>query len=76
MLEDPIQNIELDNCSPFQLYFCEKRFGGNAESQTFEQKRLTKNTIEVFLDEIFSLDTDNNEKGIGEYITKKGIKFE
>ena len=39
-------------------------------------KTLTKNTIEVFLNEIFSLDTDNNEKGIGEYITKKGIKFE
>lgn len=80
MLEDPIQNIEWDNCGTFQLQLFEKIFGGNAKSQTFKHKKLRKkpkNTkaVEVLLSKIFSLDVDNNERTIGEYTERKEIKF-
>ena len=71
ILEHLIHNIESDNCGPFHLYFYEKLFSAIAESQIFEQNEHDQSAFEQY----FSLDFDNNERVIGEYIEKKEIKF-
>ena len=71
MFEDIIQTIELDNCRPFQLYFFENLFDATAESELFEHKKLTKNTVEVLLNNFFLLTIENNEKTIKDYTEKK-----
>ena len=75
MLEDPVQNIESDNCGPFHLYFLENLFGVGTESEIFELKKLTKNSNEVVLIGILLLNIENNEKIAKDYNKKKRIKF-
>ena len=75
MLEDPIQNIESDNCGPFQLYFNKNMFGASMESETINHERLTKDKAETLLNELFSLEIDSNEKIIEGFIRTENIKF-
>ena len=75
MLEDPIQNIESDNCGPFQLYFNKNMFGASMESETINHERLTKDKVETLLNELFSLEIDSNEKIIEGFIRTENIKF-
>ena len=48
ILEHLIHNIESDNCGPFHLYFYEKLFSENAESQIFEQKKHDQSAFEQY----------------------------
>ena len=62
MVQDRIQDIENVTCSIFQLYFYKNLFNPNADSKIQSDKKLTKKTAETLLNELFSLDIDNNEK--------------
>ena len=53
MLEDLIQNIESDNCGPFQLFFYKNLFEAAADSEILSHKKLTKNTIKTLLYQVF-----------------------
>ena len=75
MHEDLIQNIESDNCGPFQLYFNKNIFGASMESDIINHERLTKNTVETLLNELSSLEIDSNEKIIERFIRTENIKF-
>ena len=67
MLEDPIQNTETVTCGIFQLYFNENLFNLDTNSKIPNNKKLTKKTVETLLNELFSLDKENNEKIIRQY---------
>ena len=49
MPEEPIQNIESDNCGSFHLYFYKNMFGAAMECELLDHKKLTK----VLLNESF-----------------------
>ena len=53
MLEDQIQKTKTDACGVFQLYFYKKLFGPQDDSAIISHKKLTKNTIQMLLNEIF-----------------------
>ena len=42
MLQDPIQNVESENCGPFQLFFHEHLFGAAADSEILSLKKINK----------------------------------
>ena len=76
MLEDPIQNTETVTCGIFQLYFYKKLFNPKADSKIQNNKKLTKKTVETLLNELFSLDIDNNEKVIRQYALNRDITLQ
>ena len=61
-LDDQLQKIETDTCGIFQLYFYYNLFNPLKSSSIIENTSLSKHTIEKLLNEIFSLNKDENEK--------------
>lgn len=75
MIEDRIQNLESATCSVFQMYFYEKLFNSDKNSTIQDDTKLTKRTVEILLNEIFSLDDQANETKIEEYASNTGVKI-
>ena len=66
MLEDPIKLSHTITCGYFQIYFSENLF--------FPDKgtiRVTNVALETLLNELFSLDRENNKCIIKEYIDQR-----
>ena len=76
LLEDNIQDFNSKTCGPFQTYFYENLFFPNSDRILHERKKLTYDVIEEFLKELFTINTDKNEKIIEEYMKQKNIKIE
>ena len=68
MLQDPIQKPATVTCGPFQLYFYENLFFPNENSKLHSYKKLTNTVLEALLNELFTLNTKNNEQTINQYI--------
>ena len=60
ILENTIQNLTTSTCGLFQLYLY-KNFDPDEKSKILNHQRLTKNTLETRIIEIFSTDVDENE---------------
>ena len=76
LVEDPVQNIECDYCSVFQLYFYNVIFGSDNNSKILDHENLSKTTAQTLLNELFSLDQDNNKSILRESTKQNNIKFD
>ena len=58
MLEDRLQDLESSTCGIFQIYFYHKLFDPGVDSRVSNETKLTKKTVEILLNEIFTLDIE------------------
>ena len=56
ILENRVENLMTSDCGPFQLYFYKNLFDPEEQSNfvILHHQKLTKNTLETLLNEIFS----------------------
>ena len=66
ILENRVQDLLTSDCSPFQLYFYKNLFDPEEKSKILHHQKLTKNTLETLMNEIFFPDVDENQ-----YLIKK-----
>ena len=61
ILENTIQVLTTVTCGQFQLYFYKNLFDPDDQSKILNHQKLTKNTLETRINEIFSTDVNENE---------------
>ena len=66
MVEDRLQDLKTSTCRIFQIYFYKNLFEPGEESKINGEARLTKKTVEMLLNETFSLDYVKNELKMNE----------
>ena len=66
ILEKSVQKLLSATCGSFQLYFYKNLFDPYERSKILNQQRLTKNILQITINEISSTDVDENE-----YLIKK-----
>ena len=75
MVEDRLQDLDSSTCGIFQTYFYENLFNPDRNSKIQNKTKLNKNTVEILLNELFSLDDRENEIKIEEYADHLGVKI-
>ena len=75
MLEDPIQMDTTVSCGTFQLYFYKNLFFPDENSKLENYKKLTNVALETLFNKLFTLDRENNEQIINDYIRQRKIKM-
>ena len=75
MVEDRLQDLDSSTCGIFQTYFYENLFNPDRNSKIQNKTKLNKNTVEILLNELFSLDDRENEIKIKEYADHLGVKI-
>ena len=75
MVEDRIQDLDSATCGIFQIYFYENLFNPDENSKIQGETKLKKSTVEMLLNELFSLDHRENEIKMEEYADKIGVKI-
>ena len=73
MVDNELQKINTSTCGNFQLYFYKNLFDPEKNSKIQHHEKLTKKTIETLLNEIFTLDQDENECRVCEFSKEAGI---
>ena len=71
LLEDPIQEITTNKCRYFQTFFYGNPFFPISDSMLHKCKRLTYDVIEAFFQELFTTNTEQNERIIRYYVEQK-----
>ena len=66
ILENNVQDLLKPDCGPFQLYFYKNLFDPDESSKILEHEKITQNTLETVINEIFSTDVSENQ-----YLIKK-----
>ena len=61
MVEDRLQDLKSSTCGIFQIYFYKKLFDPDENSEISGKAKLTEKTVELLLNEIFTLDDKQNE---------------
>ena len=67
MLEDRLQDLESSTCGIFQIYFYHKLFDPGEDSKVNDETKLTKQTVETLLNEIFAIDVRKNELKMNDF---------
>ena len=62
MLEDLIEDLNTDTCGYIQTFFYENLFFPNSDNVLQNCRRITYDVIQIFLQELFTTNTDRNEK--------------
>ena len=75
-VDDQLQKLEADTCGIFQLYFYFNLFVPYENSSVLGDSKLTKRTVEKLLNEIFSLDRNQNEEEMERFAKEKNIRRE
>ena len=73
-LDDQLQKIETDTCGIFQLYFYYNLFNPLNESSIVQDNVISKHTIEKLLNEIFSLNKEQNENIVTQFALENNIR--
>ena len=73
-LDDQLQKIETDTCGIFQLYFYYNLFNPLNKSSIVQDHVISKHTIEKLLNEIFSLNKEQNEKVVTQFALENNIR--
>ena len=73
MVDDELQKINTSTCGNSQLYFYKNLFDPEKKSKIQHHEKLTKKTTETLLNEIFTLDQDENERRVREFSKKAHI---
>ena len=76
MVDDCLQDLELDTCGIFQLYFYTNLFLPNYKSKILNHKTLDMRTITALLNEIFSLEIPENKRRVENFEQYMNIKRE
>ena len=74
LVDYQLQKIETDTCGMFQLYFYFNLFMPLENSSIIKDTKLSKRTIKKLLNEIFSLNRDENQKEMEKFAKEKDIK--
>ena len=75
VIEDRIQDLNSSTCGIFQLHFYENLFNPDKNSKIQNEIELKKSTLEMLLNELFSLDDKENEIKMEEYADEIGVKI-
>ena len=75
MVEDRIQDLNSSTCGIFQLHFYENLFNPDKNSKILNENKLRKNTVEMLLKELYSLNDKENEIKMKEYADEIGVKI-
>ena len=75
MVEDRIQGLNSSTCGIFQLHFYENLFNPDKNSRIQNDTKLKKSTVEMLLNELFSLDEKENEIKMEEYADEIDVKI-
>ena len=75
VVEDRIQDLNWSTCKIFQLHFHENLFNPDKNSKILNENKLRKNTVEMLLKELYSLDDKENEIKMKEYADEIGVKI-
>ena len=67
ILKNAIQEITTDTCGEFQLYFYKNLFDPDHQTKILNHQKLSKNTLENRINEIFSTDADESEYRITKF---------
>ena len=73
-LDDQLQKIETDTCGIFQIYFYYNLFNPFVNSSVVKDKVISKQTIQKLLNEIFTLNQEQNEKVVEQFAIKNNIR--
>ena len=74
MVEDRLQDLKSATCGIFQIYFYENLFNPKENSKIQGETKLNKKTVETLLNEIFSMDDNENEIKMEGYADHLGVK--
>ena len=74
-LEDPVLKPTTMTCRPFYLYFYKNLFFPDENSKLHSYKKLTNTALETLINEIFTLNHENNKETINEYIKQRQINL-
>ena len=75
VIEDRIQDLNSSTCGIFQLHFYENLFNPDKNSKIQNENKLKKSTVEMLLNELYSLDDKENEIKMEEYADEIGVKI-
>ena len=64
IVENDLQKLSSSTCGIFQLYFYKNLFDPPLQSKIVNHKALNMSTVETLLNEIFTTETEENEKRI------------
>ena len=64
ILENNLQELTSSTCGIFQLYFYKNLFDPSVKSSILEQKTLNTSTVQILVNEIFTSETQENERRI------------
>ena len=67
IVENNLQELTSGTCGIFQLYFYKNLFDPSIQSKIINHKSLTIDTIKTLLNEIFSTETQENERKIKQF---------
>ena len=73
-LDDELQKIETDTCGIFQIYFYYNLFNPFTNSSIIEDNVISKHTIQKLLNEIFTLNQEQNEKVITKFALENNVR--
>ena len=73
MVDDELQELCMDTCGVFQLYFYKNLFDPDENSKILPEEHLTNKTVETFLNEIFTKDKNENERRVSEFAKEHHI---
>ena len=71
IVEDRIQDLDSSTCGIFQIYFYGNLFNPDENSKIQGETKLNRKTVEMLLNELFSLDDKENEIKMEEYAEKQ-----
>ena len=75
VVEDRIQDLNSSTCGIFQLHFYENLFNPDKNSKIQNEDKLKKNTVEMLLNKLYSLDDKENEIKMEEYADEINVKI-
>ena len=70
-----MQDLDSATCGIFQIYFSENLFNPDENSKIQGETKLKKSTVDMLLNELFSLDHRENEIKMEGYADKIGVKI-
>ena len=74
-VDDQLQKIETDTCGIFQIYFYYNLFKPLINSSVIKDNVIRKHTIQKLLNEIFSLNKEENEKIVTQFALQNNIRL-
>ena len=75
LVDDQLQQLDTDTYGKFQLYFYKNLLDPEKNSKILQHEKLTKKkkNVKILLNEIFTLDQNDNERRAHEFSEQAGI---